>query len=408
MTTASTTPSSPGSQGALLRAFRHREFKLLWIGFVASQMGFWISHISMQSLLADLTGDDPAWIGWLFFAVYIPSLLLSPIAGVVADRVDRKRILVTCYLAVLLLSANNAVFTATDMMTPGRLLGFGAVFGAVLAFMGPAAQAVVANSVPPEDLASAISLQAGAGNLTRVVGPMLAAPVLAGGGADIAFAVYAVAMLIVTAVLLPVRLTPYTPEADGTGVLARMADGLHHARERQPALAAIVLLGMLSIFGVAHTALVPTLARTVLGQGKAGFTGIVAATGFGAMVGALVVGSRNRAPAMRTAALNCTAYGVALSAFAVSRLFWLTVACAVVVGYFYFSTTTILSTLVQQIVDEDKRGRVSSLFMLAWGGLVPLGTVVMGITARHVGAPETILGGALVVTAYAGWVAIRS
>jgi len=387
---------------ARLRAFlalRHREYRLLFAAFMIGQIGFWISHIALQGLMVALTNNDARQSGLLFFAIFIPASLCAPLAGVVADTFDRKKIVLVCYAMVAIIVATLAVMSANATITPNRLLGLALLLGIAFSFVGPANLAIAANSVPAEDLPSAVSLQSAANNLTRVLGPMLAAPLLAGERFDIAFAIYFVAVIAAAILVSVMRLSPYTPDDDGTSILARMASGVTHARERHPALPALLTVGMLSLFGVAHTVLIPIFAENVLGDRDL-FPWMVVATGAGALVGALVVGSDSRPPSLSRSILWLIAYGFALVLFSITEDFRVAFGAQIIIGYFYFSVMTSLQTLLQQLVDESKRGRIMSLFQIAWAGLVPFGGLAMGFIAAPFGVANTLTAAACVLIAF--------
>jgi MFS family permease len=384
--------------GRGFRALRHPGFRRLYVAFLILQTGFWLSHISLQAVVADLSDSDPFQVGLLFFALFAPALFLAPFAGVAADRWDRQRILVVCWSAMGALVATLAVLVATGLATIWVVLGFAAGLGSGQAFLGPASLAVVADAVPALDLASAISLQSFANNLTRVVGPLLAAGVLAVSGAQTSFGAYAVVLMVVVALVRRIDLVPHVPEPVTEGIVQRVRGGFAHARERFPALPALATVCVVSLFGVSHVALLPTFSEDALGDDGL-FTALVAATGVGAMAGAVMTGYRWSEPSLRTAGQHMACYGLALAAFASCRVLVLALAAQMVVGFFYFSTMTMLQTLIQRSIDDAKRGRVMSLFNVAWSGLVPIGSLSMGAVAGAVGASATIItGGALCAT----------
>jgi MFS family permease len=392
-------PASPGAGRGTFVALRHRAFRLLFISFLINQTGFWISHISLQGLMVELSDNDTRQNGLLFFALFLPAFALAPLAGVAADRFDRKRIVLTCYAAVTVTCAVLAWLTAAGAMTAGRLLAIAGCMGVSFAFSGPANMAIAANSVPAEDLPSAVSLQSAANNLTRVVGPLLAAPLVATGRFDISFAAYLVAAATAAALTATMRIHHYAPDQEDGGIFSRIASGFHHARERRPALPGLISVGVLSFFGVSHTVLIPAYAADVLGD-KGYFAWLVAATGLGAVGGALWAGRAGRVNSLRGSSLGLIAYGVALAAFATSTSLILAVLAQLAVGYFYFSVMTTLQTLIQQIVDESKRGRVMSLFQVSWAGLVPFGSLLLGFLAGPLGTPRALLLAAGICTLY--------
>ncbi len=379
-------PQSPLTR--LFRALRHRGYRLFFAAFVCNQMGFWLANLAMQGVMVELTDNDPAWIGRLFFAFFSPALLLAPVAGVVADRLDRQWIMVVCYGGVALTSTALGAMAAGDLLTPARLMSLAFLCGLSLCFLGPAASAVAANVVEADDLASAVSLQSTANNLTRVVGPSLAAPLVAAGRYGTSFAVFAATSIVAAALVWVIQVPEYQRDAGAARVWERIRTGLRHVRERYPAGLALLTASVLSVFGVSHTALLPSFAEQVLGDRDV-FPWIFASTGVGAMVGAVVTGVEG-APILRRSTLRLCLYGLVLVGFASSRsLAWALVAQAMV-GFFYFSIMTSLQTLLQEVVDEAKRGRVMALFHVAWGGLFPIGALALGEIAKHLGVSQAI------------------
>ncbi len=394
-------------RGRAFRALAHREYSLLFTAFCISNTGFWLSHISMQGLMVELSGNDPRYLGLLFFCLFIPAFVLAPLAGVAADRLDRKRILTCCYLAVGVLMGALAFATARESLNASGLLAIAILSGTSFAFSGPASFALAANAVPAADLPSAVSLSSAANNLTRVLGPLLAAPLVASGAFAFGFGGYMGAVLLAALLTLALRIAPHTPEADEAGMLGRLLRGLDHARERRPALPALLTVATLSLFGVSHAALLPVYAQAALGDRDL-FAWIVVATGLGAMAGSLTTAYRRSAPTLASGALCVLCYGVALGGFAISRRLPLALLAQLAVGFFYFSAMTRLQTLLQQIVDESKRGRIMSLFQVCWAGLVPFGGLGMGIAAGRFGVEATLLGAAAICGAFGATMALRA
>lgn len=382
-------------------ALRHPQFRLLFWSSLFGDAGYWISFIALQAEMADITHKSAGWLGVLYFANFIPMLLFAPIAGVVADRRDRRRILITVRLVIAVIGAVLAVLILSGLSSPGPLLVLAACLGTTYAFIGPAQSAAIANSVPDADLISAVSTAAVGNNLARVAGPALAAPVLALGGNGGAFVVYAITSLTVAALLVPVRLRTHLEVHDDQGTWSRWVDGLRHARERPPALAALLTMTVFSIFGGAQAVLYPVFASDVFHRPTRDFTLIVMASGIGAVLGAVGNGLRSHVPGLRSALLLLVGFAVATLAFASSRQWWLGLACVVVVGFCYFSMTTALTTLLQHLADDAKRGRIMSLFVVTWGGIIPVGALAMGAVASTTGAPVAVGAGACVCLVYA-------
>ena len=368
-----------------LRALRHRSYRDLVVGFSANQLGFWLSHLSLQGLVVDLSDNDPSKVTLLFLFMFLPAAVIAPVAGVAADRVDRRRLAQATYAAVVVLAAALAVLTETDNISLGSAYAFALGFGMCFAVLGPTMSAVVANTVPTRDLASAISIQSVVANVSRVVGPLLAAPLIAAELFGWGFGSFAVGSAMAVILLSRVQLTPYESDTDRAGVLRRIRDGFDHARERRPTLGAISAMAAMSIFGVSTVGLIPTFTEEALGQDRGRFTLVVAATGVGAIFGALGGGYDARRPSLARASLYLVAYGTFALGFALNSSFPLALAIQAVMGVFYFLGVTQLQTLVQVLVDDAKRGRVMSLFQVAWGGVLPIGSLLLSLAVGPVG-----------------------
>jgi MFS family permease len=342
-----------------------------------------MSHVTLQGLVEERAADgDNLAVTWLFVALFSPQLVIGPFAGVIADRVDRRRVVVACYSGAALTAAALAVLTTVSDQPPlWAIYLLALTLGSTFSFIGPAAGALTVNSVTPDDVPSAISTQAAVQNVTRVTGPILAAAIIASGEFQIGFTGFAIATAIAAAMMSRVQVPARDITPDDLGVFARIRVGFTHARERRPAVLGIATVAVASTFGVAHTALIPSFTSEVLGEPEGRFGLIVAATGIGAIVGALTVGYSKREASLARGAWSLAMYGVCLGGFALSDTLWLAVAFQVVLGFFYFGTMTTLQTLIQQVVADDMRGRVMSLFGIAWGGLVWVGTIILGLAA---------------------------
>ena len=391
-------------RGRVFRALAHREYRLLFAAFLINQTGFWVSHLSIQGLMVKLSGNDPFQLGLVFFSLFLPTFLFAPLAGVAADRFDRKRIVVSCYAAIVMITATLAWITATGIVTTQLLLVIAAFMGTAFAFSGPANMAIAANSVPSQDLSSAVSLQSALNNLTRVVGPALAAPFVASGHYEYSFAIFVVAAFVAGSLIALMRLSPYEQDDEDFGIFDRVRSGLDHARDRYPAVPALVTVSVLSIFGVSHTALLSVYAELVLGDIST-FAWIMMATGVGALIGALSSGARDAS--LRSTGGQVMLYGIMLGAFAVTTSVPAALALQVVIGFFYFSVMTSLQTVVQEVVDEAKRGRVMSLFQVAWAGLIPFGSLGMGAAAARFGVQLTLLATASICAGYGLFITLR-
>ena len=390
-----------------LSAFRHRGFTVLWSSMLLYRLGFWIASITFQWLVARVTGNSPLMLGLLAFFNLIPMLVMTPLGGVVADRLGRRQIMV-----VTQLSTGAAAGLLTLLVVLGRtdsvfvLFGFAFVFGVVLSFSAPANQAAVANSVPDEDLRSAISLNSIGLNLARIGGPALAGPLILAWGAGASFGLWALVSVAAAIGIWTITLRPYEPEHDSLGVLGRIAQGFHHVRRRPPALLALILVAVMTIFGQSYSAVVAVIAYDTLGQGDRAFTLLVTFTGIGAMTGALAAGTGRLATSLPRLAAWAVGYSVVQAAFGMSRTLWLSLLLISVVGGLNFFVMTSLNVLLQNLTAESKRGRVMSLFMLAWGGLYPVGGLAVGFVGELITVPNALVvfaGVLIVLSLWIGW-----
>jgi len=393
------------SRSRLFAALQDRDYRMFFGAFLVNQTGFWISHISLQALIAEKSDGDPFMVGLLFFCLFVPAFFLAPIAGVAADRFNRKTIMIAGYSAIALLTGILAGAVYAEIASEPLILGIAGLMGVCFAMGGPAGSAVAANAVDREALPSAISLQAAANNITRVAGPIFAAPFLASGQFEVSFAAFSILSLLSIGFLLRMNLRPYTVEADSGGLWSRLGSGLTHARERKPAVAALLTAAVLAGFGVAHIALLPSYALRVLGD-EAFYAWIIVAQGLGAFAGAMASG-RDPHPSVRRAGFLLVAYACALFLLVLAPVLWVVLAAEFISGFFYFAIMTSMQTLLQQIVDEAKRGRVMSLFQVAWAGMSPFGALFLGTLGSAFGLLPAIFFASCVCLGYGLWLVFR-
>jgi MFS family permease len=396
-------------RGRPLRAFRHRTFTLIWSGNLVGQLGFWMSTISFQWLVARLSHENALMLGLLYFFMNIPFVAFSPLGGVIADRLDRRRVIVLSQYGIAALATGLAVLVWTHRAPLPVVFAAAFGVGSLLALYAPASQAVVANVVPAVDLPSAVSLQSVGLNLARVVGPALAGPLLVLAGAAPSYVAYALTSLFVALVVSRVGL-PEIPQERGGGVWRELRDGLAHARERRPALTVIGMVAATALFASSYVSMLAIFALKVLDRGDTGFSILLAVTGVGAVVGALSSGYRDGTSRVVFAALQMLGLALALvglSLAAAAGHFPLVLAFAALAGGLNFAVMTRLNSILHFVVDERMRGRVMSLYLLAWAGFLPLGAVPLGALARVVGAPTALVAFASCCAAIALAVIVR-
>ena len=398
--------ASPGDGGStsVLRAFRHRSFTVLWTGLFFYRAGFWIGLLTFQLMVARLTDNSPWMLGLLSSFSSIPMLVVTPFVGVVADRLDRKRLIV-----VNQASMGIAAAVISYLVIAGRadsvvmMFGFALVFGVGLAFSIPINHAAVANSVPTEDLRSAVSINSIGLNLARIGGPALAGPILALWGPGGTFALWAVAALAGAVAISMITLRPYQPEQDTLGVIGRMRAGIEYVRERPTIMRALAMAAMVTIFGSSYMAVLPVVAYDTLGGNDQTFTMMIMLIGLGAMLGAFAAGSGRLPLNLSTITWAAVAFGVVEGLFGLTRTVWMAGILVTVAGGVNFFLLTCMTTLVQILATESKRGRVMSLFVLAWGGLFPIGTLVLGALGETITTPYALAVFGSVLVVYSLW-----
>lgn len=390
-----------------LRALAQRDFRRVWSAFQVAQLGFWISQVGLQWTMTRLAPGEPRWLGRLFFFSFIPILLLSPVAGAVGDRRSRRAVLQAAYGLSAAAAAALAVLAHQGRLTPPLVLLLALVLGVGLAFTAPTGQALVAGLVSADDLASAVSLHSVGLNASRIAGPALAVPLLAQWGGAGAFGAYAVALVVVMLLLSRIRLAPAPPPALAQSLGAGMRDGLRHVRERPPAGLALVTMSVLSLLVLPYVALLPVFALRRLGGDESTFALLLMATGAGAVCGALATASRRTPPTLRNAARFCAGLSVALAGFALSVWVPLSLVLVALAGFCSYGASTTLNTLLQNLTDDERRARVMGLFILCWGGLIPIGGLWMGAAAERFGPAAVVVGGAAAGGVYALWLLRR-
>jgi MFS family permease len=402
-------PFTPGTARAALAV---RDFRIVWLGAFASNIGTWMQNVVLGAYAFELT-RSPAYVSLVAFAQLGPLLLFSVVGGLLADTFDRRRILVVAQVVQLLGSLALAALVLGD--DPSRVAIVAAVFvvGTGNAINAPAWVAMVPDLAGRQNMAGAISLNSTQMNASRVVGPAIGGVLFAGIGAAGVFTLNAVTYLFVIASLLVVHPPPAVVDASGPRGFRRLLGGFQVAREDRLVRRALVSLTVFSLLCLPFTGQMPTIAAENLGlRPKSLAYGLLYATfGLGAVLGAVSIGtflaSRSKAKIMRN---GLAVFAVALAVFGLLRTAWPAYAVVLVIGFAYFATVTSLNTVLQQHLDDRVRGRVMSLWLMAFGGTVPLGLLIAGPVAEATSITVVLLYGAVVaagLAVYAHRTAVR-
>ncbi len=380
----------PRGLARLASALASRNFRLLWIANVLSTSGTWMQKVAQNWLVLTI-GGSPFYLGLDAFIGELPILLLTLVGGVIADRHDRRRLLIASQCVQLACAFTLAALVATGVIRIWHVLALSGLAGTAQAFGGPAYQSLLPSLVPRRDLPNAVALNSIQFNLSRILGPLVAGIALATVGMAACFALNGLSFFIVIGALLMMHLNR-TPPVERRSLLEEMRTGLAFVRAR-PALVELTALGFLTTFlALPFQTLLPVMAREVFGQGAAGYSQLMVCSGAGAVIGALVVAWRGRARHMGRTALHVgLGVSVLLVFFAVSRVLPLSFALlfATSLGLIILTSTAI--SLAQLGAPDEMRGRVMSIFMVAFRGGMPLGSLAFGSLASYTSAPAALV-----------------
>jgi MFS family permease len=366
-----------------------------------------MTRIATSWLVYRLTGSA-LLLGVVGFAGQIPSFVLAPFAGVLVDRWNRHRLLVATQVLALVQSLALAVLTLTGVIRIWHVIALSVFQGLINAFDMPARQAFVVEMVDRrEDLANAIALNSSMVNAARLLGPSIGGVVIAAVGEGWCFMADAISYLAVIASLLAmtINLRMIRPARDAN-ILAQLREGWNYTARSAPIRSVLVLLALVSLVGMPYTVLMPVFANDILHGGPSTLGWLMAASGVGALAGALLLAARKSVLGLgKYIPLMAAAFGVGLAAFSFTRVTWLALLLMMVTGFGFMVQMAASNTVLQTIVDEDKRGRVMSFYMMAFMGTAPFGSLLAGSVAERIGAPHTLLFGGIGCVLGALWFA---
>jgi MFS family permease len=381
-------------------SLRYRDYRLLWIGSLFSSSGQWIQQVSIGWLTYTLTGS-PFLLGLVNGLRALPLLLLGPFGGVAADRLDRKRLMLTTQLFLMTVTAIFATIIFTGHAHVWNIVVFSLLTGVAWAFNMPVRQSVVPNLVPRSALMNAMALNSAGFNLTRVVGPSLAGLLIAAVGIAGNFYLQALAYVGVASMVWMMHIPPRTTAPQEVSVRQHLAEGARFVW-RHPTLRMQMALALVPVvIGLPYISLMPIFAKDVLHVGPGGFGLLMAAPGLGAVLGTLSIASVR--DVRRKGLLlfgSLIALGATLTVFSQSRSFLLSLVLLVLIGAFQMTYMTTNQTVVQLTTPDELRGRVMGIYMLNQG-LLPFGSLLAGILADAWSAPLAValMGGSVCVLA---------
>lgn len=378
------------------RALRGKNYRLFFIGQGISLIGTWMQQAALGWLIYRLT-NSPFWLGALGFANQFPIFVVAPFGGVLADRWDRRRALIAIQTLEMVQAGVLAAFVLSGRITPEWILILTLVSGVLSAFEIPTRQAYVVEMVEhPSDLSNAIALNSTLFNSARLIGPVVAGVIIAVMGEGVCFLVNALSFLAVVGSLWAMR-TPRKKSAPSEApIWTDLRAGVVYAYHFLPIRATLVLLAVMSLIGTQPSVLMPLFAKDIL-HGDAHTQGLLlGASGLGATIGVLYLASRRSVLGLgRVIVTGGALFGVGLMGFALSSVLTLSLAAMLLSGFGLITLYAASNTVLQTIVDEDKRGRVMSLYSMAFVGAAPLGSLLVGWLASRAGAPVTLFASGL-------------
>jgi len=385
----------------MFRALRHRDFRLYAGGMGVSLAGTWMQNLAQAWLVYRLTRSE--WmLGLTWFCASVPVLILSPIAGAVADRFPRRRIVMITQAVGMLQATVLAGLTLTGRIEIWHVLALAAVLGVSNAFDIPARQALFIRLVGRDDLLNAISLNSAIFNMARIVGPSLGGFIVAQAGEGMCFLLNAVTYVAVLGSLAAMRVREEMPKAVQSP-LEGLKSGIGYVLKTPEVRAILVLCGMISIATSPGSTLAPVFAEGIFKMGPRGLGFLTAAMGAGAILGTLGLARRRGARGLPNVILSSALMlGAALAVFAVSPSFWLCLAMMPLIGMSVMRHSASANTVIQVSIPDEYRGRVMGLYSMMVIGMAPVGSLLSGALAEAYGSRVTVMAGAVACLAAAG------
>jgi MFS family permease len=383
----------------LLRALRHRNYRLFFGGQGISLIGTWMTRVATGWLVYRLTGSA-FLLGLVSFAGQIPILFLGPFAGVWVDRWNRHRVLIITQILSMIESFALAGLALAGIITVEEVLLLNLFQGAVNAFDMPARQAFLVEMVEDhEDLGNAIALNSSLVNAARLIGPSIAGLIIAVVGEGYCFLVDGISYIAVIFSLFAMIVEVHEHARKHESVLSELREGWDYVRGFKPVWSILLLLALISLVGMPYTALMPIYAGRILHGGAHTLGFLMGAVGVGALIGAFRLAARRSVLGLgRLLPITAAGFGASLIAFAASRQQWLSLLLLVVTGYCFMQQMASSNTILQTIVENKKRGRVMSFYAMSFQGVAPFGSLIAGAAASRIGSPYTLMiGGALCV-----------
>jgi MFS family permease len=373
-----------------------RSFRVYWLGMLVSLIGTWIQQVALSWLVFELT-NSVLLLGIVGFLGSIPILVLSLFGGILADRLNKRNILITTQVIFMCLAFTLAILTQLKLITPYQIMAIAVLNGVVMAFDAPARQSIVIELVGKANLFNAIALNSVAFNSSRIIGPALAGILVAGIGMSGCFYINGISFLAVIVALYSIRTGHLHIPVKSQGAFRDLIDGLNFIRNNRLILALIGIVGVVSLFGVAHVVLMPVFANDILNVGIKGLGVLMSAAGAGALFGALILARlgdfKYKGKLLISSAM---AFSLSLVVFSLSKNYFLSIFALILVGFSSVTAIALVNTLLQTKVEDRFRGRVMSVFMITFAGMMPFGNLIAGGLAHTMGVSFAVMFGGII------------
>jgi MFS family permease len=380
----------------IFRSLQYRNYRLFFSGQSISLIGTWIQRIATPWLVYHLTGSA-FLLGVVGFAGQIPTFLLSPFAGVLTDRWNKYYILLFTQVAAMLQALVLAFLYLNGSIEVWHIIVLSVFLGLINSFDVPARQSLVIHMVDKkEDLGNAIALNSSMVNGARLIGPSIAGLLIAFTSEGVCFLINGISYLFVILFLLMMKINLPVEKKKKGHVMKELKEGFNYTFGSVPIKYMILLLALVSLMGMPYTVLMPVISKEVLHGGSHTFGFLMGASGMGALTGALYLASRKSVLGLgRIIPIAAGVFGLGLAAFSFSKIFWLSLPLMVIIGLGMMLQMASSNTILQTIVDDDKRGRVMSFFTMAFMGTAPFGSLMAGSLAKSIGVQNTVLIGGI-------------
>jgi MFS family permease len=379
----------------VLTALKHRDFRYMWAGNFLSNVGTWMQHIAQSWLVLQLT-DSAFWLGVVSCAAAAPLLVFTTIGGVIADRVDKRTMLVRTQIAMMCSAFVLALLTYGGVVRVSHIVVLAFVTGVASSLAAPAHQALVPQLVPREDLTNAVGLNSAQFNMSRVIGPTLGGFSMAAFGMAGNFLLNGFSFLAVIFALRKMQ-HPDQVRLETAGFWAKLVEGFRYVGHDHHRRVLVQLVCLTALLGIPYSSFVPMFARDVLHVGERGLGVLMAFAGLGAFFAALTIAYLHT-PRRRGVLIACSgaAFFVGVIGFCLSRSFLLSAALQALIGYAIIIMVAIVNTRLQHVSSDEFRGRAMSIYATAYLGLPPLGALAAGLLSRWMTAPQAIAAMAIV------------